>query len=205
MGAGEGGYVRITLQTRRSEHRAGDSAGNSKEKGGEAKVERLHRISELRFATAATPDDADHADIPDIGTIDPGPPPGTPPAGKLGLGGLRPRDVLEFKLFARLDDDTLAGMGIAGDPRVTDELVDAFGGDWAGFAVALAPMGGRFRLVADITVRPRWKKRAVKPFQVVPVVMAFGTDRFVDHYLMAVIVAQETADKVDVSVTQPYR
>jgi hypothetical protein len=191
MGAGEGGYVRITLQTRLSDY--------------SEKADRLHRISELRFATAPTPDDADHADIPNIGTTDPGPPPGTPPAGKLGLGGVKPRDVLAFNLFARLDDDTPSGMGVAADRRVTDELEDAFGGDWAGFAVALAPMGGRFRLVADITLRPRWKKRAKKPFQVIPVVMAFGTDRFSDHYLMAVIIAQETVDKVDTSVTQPYR
>lgn len=191
MGAGEGGYVTITLQTRVSDHAA--------------KADELHRVSELRFASAPVPDDPDHADIPGIGSLDPGPPPGMPPAGKLGLGGVRPRDVVRFALFARLDDDSLAGMGVAGDRRVTDELEDAFGGDWAGFAVALAPMGGRFRLVADITLKPRWKKRARKPFQIVPVVMAFGTDRFVDHYLLAVIVAQETADKVDVRVTQPYR
>jgi hypothetical protein len=35
--------------------------------------------------------------------------------------------------------------------------------------------------------------------------MAFGTDQFVDHYLLAVVVAQETADKVDTAVVQPYR
>jgi hypothetical protein len=191
MGAGEGGYVRITLQTRLNDYAPG--------------TDTLHRISELRFASAPVPDDADHADVPGIGAIDPGPPPGTPPAGKLGLGGVKPRDVVKFNLFARLDDDTLAGMGVAADRRITGELEDAFGGDWAGFAVALAPMGGRFRLVADITLKPRWKRRARKPFQVVPVVMAFGTDQFVDHYLLAVIVAQETVDKVDTSVTQPYR
>jgi hypothetical protein len=39
---------------------------------------------------------------------------------------------------------------------------------------------------------------------VIPVVMAFGTDRFVEHYLLAVIAAQETVEKVDTSVTQPY-
>ena len=160
---------------------------------------------ESQFASLTNARRCALADIPDVGKVDPGPPPGTPPAGKLGLGGVKPRDVLAFNLFARLDDDTLSGMGVAGDRRVTDELEDAFGGDWAGFAVALAPMGGRFRLVADIMLRPRWKKRAKKPFQVVPVVMAFGTDRFADHYLMAVIVAQETVDKVDTSVTQPYR
>jgi hypothetical protein len=191
MGAGEGGYVRITLQTRVNDYaREGD---------------RLRRVSELRFGSAPVPVDPDHAPIPDLDKIPPGPPPGTPPAGKLGLGGVRPGDVLAFDLFARLDDESLASMGAAPDRAITRELEDAFGGPWAGFAVALAPAGGRFRLVTDITLRPRWKKRAKKPFQVVPVVMAFGTDQFVDHYLLAVVVAQETADKVDTAVVQPYR
>lgn len=191
MGTGEGGYVRITLQTRLSDYYFQSN--------------QLHRVSELRFSTAPVPDDSDHAMIPDIDKLASGPPPGTPPAGKLGLGGIRSKDVMKFNLFARLDDDSLAGMGLARDKGVTDELTDAFGGHWAGFAVALAPAGARFRLVADITFRPRWKKRAKKPFQVIPVMMAFGTDRFADHYLLAVIVAQETADKVDTSVIQPYR
>lgn len=51
-----------------------------------------------------------------------------------------------------MDDDKLAGMGAAKNKDVTDELEHAFGGSWAGFAVALAPAGGRFRLVADITL-----------------------------------------------------
>lgn len=191
MGTGEGGYVRITLQTRLSDY--------------SLQSNQLHRVSELRFSTAPVPDDADHARIPDIDKLVDGPPPSTPPAGKLGLGGIRSEDVMKFNLFARLDDDSLAGMGLASDKGITAELTNAFGGNWAGFAVALAPAGGRFRLVADITFRPHWKKRAMKPFQVIPVVMAFGTDRFTDHYLLAVIVAQETADKVDTSVTQPYR
>ena len=96
-------------------------------------------------------------------------------------------------------------MGVEKNTAVTDELVDAFGGAWAGFAVALAPAGGRFRIVADITLKFRSKQKARKPFQVTPIVLAFGTDRFIDHYLLSVIVAQETVEKVDTSITQPYQ
>ncbi len=187
MGAGTGGYVRIFLQTLKSE----------------PKADGLHRVSELFFSGAPVPA-PDQKPPKDIDTAPTGPPPGTPPAGKLGLGGVRPRDVVKFNLFARMDDDTLAGMGLAKDEGVTDELKDAFGGTWAGFAVALAPAGGRFRLVADITLKLRCKRKAKIPFQLIPVVMAFGTDRFVDHYLLAAIVAQQTEEKVDTSVAQPY-
>jgi hypothetical protein len=79
------------------------------------------------------PDDPQHQPPGDLDKIPPGPPPGPVPAGKLGLGGVRARDVVRFN------------------------------------------------------------------------VMAFGTDRFVDHYLLSVIVAQETVEKVDTSVTQPYQ
>lgn len=188
MGSGAGGYVRVNLQTLLSSY--------------DAKSRRLHRISELSFAGAP---------IPAVGTpkgidaADPGPPAGSQPAGKLGLGGVRPDEVERFRLFARLEDDSLMGMGVANDKAITGELADAFGGRWAGFAVAAAPTGGRFRLVADITLKPRWKGRAARPFQIIPVVMAFGTDRFVDHYLLAVIAAQETVEQVDTSVVQPYR
>jgi hypothetical protein len=51
----------------------------------------------------------------------------------------------------------------------------------------------------------RRRQSARKPFQVIPVVMAFGTDRFADHYLLSVIVAQDTVEKVDTSVTQPFQ
>ena len=95
-------------------------------------------------------------------------------------------------------------MGVAKDRGVTDELKMAFGGTWAGYAVALAPAGGRFQLITDITLKLRCKGKAKRPFQVIPVVMAFGTDRFIEHYLLAVIAAQETIEKVDTSVTQPY-
>jgi hypothetical protein len=189
MGAGAGGYVKITLQTLLS---SVEATGH------------LHRISELSFAGAPVPDDAGHQPPRDVERIDPGPPPAAVPAGKLGLGGVKPRDVTRFNLFARLDDGSLAGMGVRPSRAVTGELEDAFDGPWAGFAVALAPEGGRFRLVADITLRLRGKQRARKPFQVVPVVMAFGTDRFVEHYLLSVIVAQHTGEKVDTSVTQPF-
>jgi hypothetical protein len=191
MGAGTGGYVRITLQTLLSEY---DPA-----------TEQIHRASELMFSGAPTPDDAQHQAPVGLDKLDPGPPPGPVPAGKLGLGGVKPRDVVRFNLFARLDDGSLSGMGLRADPAVTAELEHAFRGHWAGFAVALAPAGGRFRLVADITFKLRRRQRARRPFQLVPVVMAFGTDRFVDHYLISVIVAQETVEKVDTSVTQPYQ
>jgi hypothetical protein len=188
MGSGAGGYVRITLQTLLSDY--------------DATTRRLHRISELSFSGAPIP-----AVMPpkDIAAADPGPPAGPQPAGKLGLGGVRPGEVQAFRLYARMDDDSLAGMGVTADKGITHELVEAFGGRWAGFAVAASPSGGRFRLVADITVKPCWKGRAARPFQLIPVVMAFGTDRFVDHYLLAVIAAQETVEKVDTSVVQPYR
>lgn len=191
MGAGTGGYVRITLQTLFSGYDPG--------------TEQIHRTSELLFNGAPIPDDPEHQPPPDIDKVHPGPPPGPVPAGKLGLGGVKARDVVKFNLFARLDDGSLAGMGLQPDRAVTNELEDAFRGHWAGFAVALAPAGGRFRLVADITLKLRRRQRARKPFQVIPVVMAFGTDRFVDHYLISVIVAQETDEKVDTSVTQPYQ
>src|SRR5262245_4650230 len=125
MGTGAGGYVKITLQTLSSAY---DPAS-----------EQVHRISELLFTSAPTPDDPGHQPPPDIGTANPGPPPAKLPAGKLGLGGIRPRDVVKFNLFARMDDDTLAGMGVGADRGITRELEDAFGGRWAGFAVAVAP------------------------------------------------------------------
>ena len=192
MGAGAaGGYVTIVLRTQLNRY--------------EPKTDQLRRISELIFAGASVPDDPAHQPPPDIDKIDPGPAPGSPPAGKLGLGGLRPGDDVAFKLFARMDDGSLMGMGLAPYRKITGELEHAFAGRWAGFAVALAPTGGRFRLVADITLRPRWKKGAQKPLQVVPVVMAFGTDRFIDHYLLAVITAQSTPEKIDTAVTQSYQ
>jgi len=191
MGAGAGGYVTITLQTLLSKF--GEPAGY------------LHRISELSFRGAAVPDDPGHEPPRDLAKIPPGPPPAWPPAAKLGLGGVRPDDVAAFNLFARLDDGSLAAMGVEKNTAVTDELVDAFGGAWAGFAVALGPAGGRFRIVADITLKFRSKQKARKPFQVTPIVLAFGTDRFIDHYLLSVIVAQETVEKVDTSITQPYQ
>lgn len=191
MGAGTGGYVRITLQTLLSEY--------------DPRTEQIHRASEMLFTGAPIPDDPQHQPPKDLGEIPPGPPPGPVPAGKLGLGGVRARDVVKFNLFARLDDGSLSGMGLRADRAVTNELEHAFRGDWAGFAVALAPAGGRFRLVADITLKFRRRQNARKPFQVIPVVMAFGTDRFVDHYLLSVIVAQDTVEKVDTSVTQPFQ
>ncbi len=96
------------------------------------------------------------------------------------------------------------GWGQRGTRRSPKRLENAFGGNWTGFAVALAPVGGRFRLIADITLKFRCKQKAKRPFQVVPIVMAFGTDRFVDHYLLAIVAAQHTVEKVDTSVTQPY-
>lgn len=191
MGTGAGGYVKITLQTLLSSY--------------DHSTDQIHRISELLFTSAPTPDDPQHQPPPDINDAKPGPPPAPLPVGKLGLGGIRPGDVIKFNLFARMDDDTLTGMGVAKDRGITNELHDAFGGKWAGFAVAVAPAGGKFRLVADITLKLRCKGNAKRPFQVIPIVMAFGTDRFVDHYLLAVIAAQETVEKVDTSVVQSYQ
>ena len=188
MGSGAGGYVSIILQTLSSDYNE--------------KTRRIHRISELSFVGAPIPT----AVAPtDIDKVEPGPPAGSRPAGKLGLGGARRGDVEHFRLFARLPNGSLTGMGATDDKSITDELCEAFGGRWAGFAVALAPTGGKFKLIADIKLKPRWKGRAARPFQVIPVVMAFGTDRFVDHYLLALIAAQRTVERVETSVVQPYR
>jgi hypothetical protein len=188
MGSGAGGYIRITLQTLLSDY--------------DEKARRLHRISELSFSGAPIPT----VKPPEgLDKIDGGLPPGAQVAGKLGLGGVRPGEVKQFRLFARLDDGGLIGIGATNDKTITAELVDAFGGRWAGFAVSMAPTGSRFKLVADITVKPCWKGRAAKPFQVIPIVMAFGTDRFVDHYLLALIAAQLTHEKLETNVVQPTR
>ena len=194
MGSGAGGYVQITLQTLESYY--------------DPKTEQLHRVSELSFAGAPVPvgreQPASLKTARAQRTVQPGPPPGTPPAAKLGLGGVKLDDVLDFTLSASLNDGSAANMGVTKDKAVTDELEKAFGGKWAGYAVALAPAGGRFKLIADITFKFRCKQKAKRPFQVIPVVMAFGTDRFAEHYLLAVIAAQGTIEKVDTSVTQPY-
>jgi hypothetical protein len=188
MGSGAGGYVRITLQTLLSED---DSTAH-----------RLHRVSELSFSGAPIPTVGPPKDLD---KIDQGPPPGPLVAAKLGLGSVRPAEVQAFRLFARLDDGSLTGMGATNDKTITQELCDAFGGRWAGFAVSMAPTGGRFKLVADITLKPRWKGRAARPFQIIPIVLAYGTDRFVDHYLLALIAAQQTVEQLETSVVQPYR
>jgi hypothetical protein len=188
MGSGAGGYVRITLQTLLSEY--------------DAEARRLHRISELSFTGAPIPSVGPPQDLDKIHE---GPPAGPQLAGKLGLGGVRPSDVVRFRLFGRMPDGGLAGMGATNDKTITDELVKAFGGRWAGFAVAMAPTGGRFKLVADITLKPCWKGKAAQPFQIIPIVMAFGTDRFVNHYLLALIAAQKTVEQVETDVVQPYQ
>ena len=188
MGSGAGGYVRITLQTLLSSYDSG--------------TRRLHRVSELAFTGAPIPTVGPPEDL---GKIDPGLPTGPHPAGKMGLGGGRPSDIDQFRLFARMPDGGLVGMGLTSDKTITQELCGAFGGRWAGFAVAVTPTGGRFKLVADITLKPRWQGGAARPFQIIPIVMAFGTDRFVDHYLLAVIAAQATVEQVETSVVQPYR
>jgi len=191
MGAGAGGYVTIRLQTDWSQY-----------KKSEKDEDELYRTSELLFEAADTP----NRQKPTLPS-NPGPPPPKPPtlpAGKVGLGGLRVKDILTFNLYGGTLPGELVGMGAHPDEKVTEELVEAFGGTWVGYSVALAPSGARFNLVADIGLKPKWKKGVVRPFQVIPVVMAFGTDRFVDHYLLALIVAQPTNAQVDTSVTQPY-
>lgn len=194
MGAGAGGYIQITLQTLESYYNQ--------------ETDQLHRISELSFTGTSVPTGRGEPSSLKAArarkTTHPAPPPGAPPAGKLGLGGVKPDDVLDFTLWASQNDGSSSNMGVTKDEGITYELKKAFGGRWAGYAVALAPAGGRFKLIADITLKLRCKGKAKRPFQVIPIVMAFGTDRFVEHYLLAVIAAQATVEKVDTSVTQPY-
>jgi hypothetical protein len=199
MGAGAGGYVNIQTITHVS--RAGATAGT------------WDRTSRLVFTPAETP--SDRKPLPAL-PPSAGPTPGATPAGKVALYGLGQGEVAKFNLYAFTDKarSTLIGMGTEKRDAIAQEARKAFGGrdaDWAGFAVALGPSGGIFDLVADVTLIPRWPSPssnsppAVKPFQVIPVVMAFGTDSFADHYLLSVIVAQKTSDLVDTAVTQPYQ
>ena len=201
MGSDTGGYVRLRLETHHSKYE--DSKGV------------LHRVSELGFERAPSPGGRKLADIKKA------PPRSSPttgpgalsaaaktqptPAGKVALGGLERADVVSFELLARMDDDTVVDMRTEPDDGLAAEAKAAFGGRWAGFAVRAAPSGTRFRLVADIQFKPAWPRRAKRPFQVIPVIMAFGTDRFEEHYLLALIVAQKTEERVDTSVTQPYQ
>lgn len=214
MGSDTGGYVRLRLETGLSTY--------------DGKTNLLHRISELGFERAPSPAGRPIPDMKNIkmppgvspapagpgrpgATVSPSPlsvtspKPTRTPAGKVALGGLDPNDVSAFALLARMDDDTFAPMNTVADSTITQEAEGVFGGKWAGFAVLAAPSGSRFRLVADISFKPSWKPKAKRPFQVVPVVMAFGTDLFKDHYLLALIVAQQTEERVDTSVTQPYQ
>lgn len=198
MGSDTGGYVRLRLETQVSQY--DDSKGL------------LRRVSELGFERALSPVSRvipalkkDKPQLPrGLGAL-PGPKTPPTPAGKVALGGLNKNDVTSFDLWARMDDDAPLFMDTVPDDAITDEAKDTFGGKWAGFAVRAAPSGTRFRLVADIQFKPCWKTKAYRPFQVVPVVMAFGTDRLQDHYLLALIVAQKTEERVDTSVTQPYQ
>jgi len=207
MGAGAGGYVTIQLLT------FDNTVATVPLNPG---VFKLSRVSQLLFAPAETPTrDKNSRPLPAIpGT--PGPTPGDPPAGKVALGGLTNDEVTKFNLYAYTDKQrtALTGMGtdLKSDPskklnaRIAHEAQVAFGGQWAGFAVALGPAGGRFDLVAEIELVPRWLGQgADKPFQVIPVVVAFGTDSFAHHYLLSLIVAQKTSDLVDTAVTQPYQ
>lgn len=196
MGAGAGGYVTIQLLTYGND--IATDLGSLKPI--------LSRKSQLLFMPAEAPTRTTRP-LPTIpGKA--GPPPGSPPAGKVALGGLKQAEVTKFNLYAYTDKQrtALTGMGTAPDSGIATEAATAFGGDWAGFAVALGPSGGRFDLVADIVLQPRWTSQtAAKPFQIIPVVVAFGTDSFANHYLLSLIVAQQTSDLVDTAVTQPYR
>jgi hypothetical protein len=196
MGSGAGGYLTVQLQT----YSNGYSGG--------PKTFTLSRKSRLLFTPAEAPT-GNSRPLPTIPGSS-GPPPGSPPAGKVALGGLTQGEVPQFNLYAYTDKQltTLTGMGTAPSTTIGSEAAVAFGGVWAGFAVALGPAGGRFGLVADIVLSPRWadqNQTADKPFQVIPVVVAFGTDSFAKHYLLSVIVAQKTGDLVDTAVTQPYQ
>jgi len=200
MGAGAGGYLNIQLITHSND--ATSVKGT------------LIRTSRLVFTPAETPTLDTRPplkpQLPKSAGPQP-PPPGTPPAGKVALGGLTNDDVTTFNLYAYADAFTaktrqLVGMGTLADLTIAAEAKAAFGGDyWAGFAVALGPAGSRFDLVADIVLKPRWMGSASKTFQIIPVVVAFGTDSFVNHYLLSLIVAQRSGDLVDTVVTQPYR
>src|SRR5436189_102875 len=131
--------------------------------------------------------------------------PGAQPAGKLGLGGVRQSEIQQFRLFARMEDGSLTDMGLTAAQHVTDELCGAFGGRWAGFAVSVSPMGARFKIIADITLKPNREGGAALPVKIIPIVMAYGTDKFVDHYPLAVIAAQATREQVETTVVQPFR
>jgi hypothetical protein len=216
MGSDTGGYVRLRLETHVSHY--------------DDKTGVLRRVSELGFERAPSPVGRTlkmrRTSGPATGSGAPAPtapvaptapaavaatsaaaPPKTRPlpAGKVALGGLDRSEVTAFSLRARMDDDTSVDMNVEPDDEFGDEARRAFGGKWAGFAVRAAPAGTRFRLEADIQFKPCWPRKAKRPFQVVPVVMAFGTDRFEDHYLLALIVAQKTKELVDTSVTQPFQ
>lgn len=212
MGAGAGGYVTIQLQT----------LDNAFDKA----TGKLSRKSQLLFTPAVTPTRDKNKDnfrpLPPIpkdstGKDLTGPVPGSPPAGKVALGGLMQSEVTKFNLYAYTDKQltNLVGMGTAPSETIGTEAHEAFIGTlqpgqkplWAGFAVALGPLGGRFDLIADIELLPSsWStQKTSKPFQIIPVVVAFGTDSFTKHYLLSVIVARSTSDLVDTAVTQPYQ
>jgi hypothetical protein len=198
MGSGAGGYVTIQLITHSND--ATSTPG------------RLLRRSRLVFSPAESPTPTTRPPIT-LPTSGPGPVPGKPPAAKVALGGLTWDEIKKFDLYAYMDSVTakprhLMGMGTKRNDNVAQEALDAFGGEWAGFDVALGPAGGLFDLVADIELIPRWPVKtgsAAKPFQVIPVVLAFGTDLFINHYLLSVIVAQKSADLIDTAVTQAYQ
>lgn len=216
MGAGAGGYVTIKLLTFDN---TVTSVLSNPDDPNSPKVPKVSRISQLLFTPEVTPKRKDgnkDGDRPlPVLPSSSGPTPGNPPAGKVALGGLKQDDVKKFNLYAYTDKPpmTLTGMGTdlksetskKLNARIAQDASDAFGGEWAGFAVALGPAGGRFDLVAEIELLPRWQGLAAKPFQIIPVVVAFGTDSFTNHYLLSFIVAQKTSDLVDTAVTQPYQ
>lgn len=198
MGSDTGGYVRLRLETQVSQYDAAKGV--------------LRRVSELGFERAPSPAGRaapaltrEKPRLPRGPGALPGPRIPPTPAGKVALGGLSKTDVVAFDLWARMDDDAPLFMDTVPDDAITEEARDVFGGKWAGFAVRAAPSGTRFRLLADVQFKPSWKPKASRPFQVIPVVMAFGTDRLQDHYLLALIVAQKTEERVDTSVTQPFQ
>jgi hypothetical protein len=206
MGSGAGGYVTIKLL----------SFDNMVTSDSQSPIGlKLTRSSQLLFTPAETPKrDKSGQPLPPFPSSS-GPVPGNPPAVKVALGGLTNNEVKKFNLYAYTDKQLtgLMSMGTNSDPKfklnldIAGEATQAFGGEWAGFAVALGPAGGRFDLVAQFEFYPRWPgpdRTAVKPFQIIPVVMAFGTDSFASHYLLSLIVAQKTSDLVDTAVTQPY-
>ena len=193
MGTGTGGYVTINLQTYLSKWTGSD----------------LKRQSKLFFEPAPTPL---RTPLNLLATSPPAP--GDPPAAKIGVG-VKKQDVPSFKLFADVDGNGTSWIDLGAVQRdtITDELKKTFPDyDWAGYALALGPSGSKFNVAAAITFKLNFHgtvtggtKKIKRPFKLIPIVLALGTDQFADHHLLSVVVAHPIDDiLIDTTVTQPY-